>query len=108
MGVLVNYTISLSGEDLKLIGEALDAMPYGRVGSLVNVLQSQINAQEAVASQRAAAGLEQAKEALRQEGRAQLLKEQQQVQDSTPRRAKPKRTPKSVTTSNGGNLCPSQ
>lgn len=48
MGILVTYSISLSGADLKTIGEALDALPHGRVAKLVASVQTQINAQETV------------------------------------------------------------
>ena len=50
MGVLVKYTIELEAADLTLIGEALDALPHGRVAGLVARVQAQISAQERAAA----------------------------------------------------------
>ena len=46
MGVLVNYTIELTPEEVLLFGMGLDLLPHGKVAALVRKVQAQINGQE--------------------------------------------------------------
>jgi hypothetical protein len=45
MGVLVNFKIDLTSQDIELIGRLLDEQPYKLVAPLVQRVQAQINAQ---------------------------------------------------------------
>lgn len=46
MGVLVIYNIRFTLEGIKLVGDALDLLPHGKVAAMVNNIQSQIIEQE--------------------------------------------------------------
>lgn len=45
MGVLVNFKIELTSEDIELIGKLLDEQPYKLVAPLAKRVQAQIDAQ---------------------------------------------------------------
>lgn len=49
MGVLVNYSITISADDLAVIGSALDALPHGQVAPVVARIQRQITQQDVAA-----------------------------------------------------------
>jgi hypothetical protein len=45
MGILVNFKIELTAEDIELIGRLLDEQPYKLVAPLAKRVQAQIDAQ---------------------------------------------------------------
>jgi hypothetical protein len=44
------YDLHLSPQDMLLIGEALDAMPHGKVAALYQRIQQQLSAEDAAAA----------------------------------------------------------
>lgn len=72
MGVLVNYKLDLSPEDVVLIGEALDLLPHGRVQKLFAKIQPQLSEQEAAERARLAAEQEASVERWREIERTKL------------------------------------
>lgn len=47
MGFLVRYRIEFEQEELELLGEALDTVPYGKAHKLITLIQDQITRQDA-------------------------------------------------------------
>ena len=73
MGVLVNYTISnLTVDEIRILGEAVDLLPHGKVQALVAKIQVQISEQERAESERAAAAVEAWRAAERDKIKAEL------------------------------------
>lgn len=56
MGVLVNYKIDLTSDEVLLIGTGLDLLPHGKVSALVRKVQAQIIEQELAAKAAVATG----------------------------------------------------
>lgn len=52
------YDLHLSPQDMLLIGEALDAMPHGKVAALYQRIQQQLSAEDAAAATAARAKIE--------------------------------------------------
>jgi hypothetical protein len=50
MGVLVNFKIDLSANDIELIGSMIDEQPYKLVAVMARKIQAQIDAQIAAAN----------------------------------------------------------
>jgi predicted DNA-binding transcriptional regulator YafY len=71
----VNYQISLSAAELKVIGDGLDLLPHGKAQAVVQKIQAQIDAQEKAARDRAQAEQAAAFQSWREDERKKLLAE---------------------------------
>lgn len=59
-GVIAEYTLRVTSEDIAAIGAGLGMLPFAKVKDLVTKMQTQINTQEAKAAQDAKAAIDKA------------------------------------------------